>query len=149
MKVKIKERKDNPFLDRKELKGIIDHTGEATPSEEALREFLAKELNKDSEDIEVDKIFTFHGRQKSKFWAKELGAETTEKLKKEETEEKTEEETEEKGEDYEEFLGGTIGEGKDKIKSMDNPDYEKLLEIEKNNKDRKGMKKFLEGKIGE
>lgn len=150
MKVEIKERKDNPLMDRKELKGIIKHTSEATPSTEALKEFLAKDLDKDSEQIEIDKIFTFHGRQKSKFWAKEEGGETKSKQEtKKEEEEESEDEGQEDGENHEEILDGTIGEGKKAIKSMDNPDCEKLLEIEEKNKDRKGMKKFLKEKIGE
>ncbi|MFB6088694.1 MAG: 50S ribosomal protein L31e [Candidatus Aenigmatarchaeota archaeon] len=54
---------------------------------------------------------------------------------------------EESKEDLEGLLGGTISEAKKKINDMDNPDYDKLLKIEKNNKDRKGMKSFLEGKL--
>ncbi|MFP4045763.1 MAG: C2H2-type zinc finger protein [Candidatus Aenigmatarchaeota archaeon] len=56
---------------------------------------------------------------------------------------------EDEEEDYEQALSGTIGDGKKKINAMDNPDYEKLLEMEKENKDRKGMKQFLEGKLEE
>lgn len=144
MKVDIEERKENPLLERRELKGLIDHTGEATPSGDALKEFLSEELGTDKDNIEVDKIFTIRGMQKSKFWAKEFGKAT--EGKSEETEEEEEESAEE---DYEEILSGTISEGKEKIKDMDGPDYEELLEVEKENKDRKGMKQFLEKKSGE
>jgi ribosomal protein S24E len=165
MKANIEERKLNPLLERKELKGTVDHKGEATPSTQSLKEFLSKELSVDEDMIEVDKIFTISGMQKSRFWAKELevSEEAEEKEDKEvyECEECGKEFDSKRGlsihqsqahkeeEDYEEVLGGTISEAKDRINDMDSPDYEKLLEVEKANKDRKGMKKFLEDKLGE
>ena len=150
MKVDIKERKNNPLLDRKELKGIIDHTGEATPSSEALEKFLSEELGTEEDNIEVDKIFTIKGMNESKFWAKELGKATGGQSKgSNKTEEEEESSGEEEAENYEEVLSGTISESKEAVKGMENPDYEKLLEVEKENKDRKGMKQFLEKNIGE
>jgi ribosomal protein L31E len=68
------------------------------------------------------------------------------------SEEKEEEETEtaestSEDEEYEEALDGTVGEAKDNIEDLDNPDYERLLELEKEGKDRKTLKEFLESKI--
>lgn len=142
MKVNIEERKKNPLLDRKVIKGTIDHKDEATPSSESLKGFLSEELEADEESIEVDKIFTIRGMQKSKFWAKELG-EVEGTTEEEEGEEKTSSE-EEAGE----ILSGSISDAKDEIEDIENPDYERIMEIEKDNKDRKGMKKYLEKKIG-
>lgn len=50
-------------------------------------------------------------------------------------------------EDYSEAVSGTIGEAKEAISEMENPDYEALLEAEKEGKDRKTLKEFIEGKI--
>ncbi|MFP4115953.1 MAG: C2H2-type zinc finger protein [Candidatus Aenigmatarchaeota archaeon] len=50
---------------------------------------------------------------------------------------------EQETERYEEVLSGTITEAREVIDDMENPDFEALLEIEEENKDRKGMKKFL------
>lgn len=54
---------------------------------------------------------------------------------------------EEEKERYEEILSGTIGEGKEAIDDMENPDFDLLLEIEEENKDRKGMKEFIESQM--
>ncbi len=48
---------------------------------------------------------------------------------------------------YEDILGGSIADAKGKIDDMDDPDFELLMEVEEENKDRKGMKKFLEKNI--
>jgi len=45
---------------------------------------------------------------------------------------------------YEEILDGTISEAKEGIDDIENPDFEALLEIEEDNKDRKGMKKYIQ-----
>lgn len=167
MKVDITQRRDNPMLNRREIEGKVDHKDEATPSAEALKELLGKELGTDKENMEIDKIFTLKGKQESKFWAKEIGV--SEKKAEKSTEEKeyeceecgktfdtkrglsihksqTHEKTEEV--DYEEILSGTIAEAKEEIEGMENPDWERLLKTEKENKDRKGMKEYLEKKMG-
>lgn len=167
MKVDIKERNKNPLLERNELKGIIDHKNEATPSSETLKKFISKELDVEEEKVKIDKIFTLKGRQKSKFWAKEEGLSKDEAKSDKEEEFECEEcgktfdskrglsihqsqaHKEEEEVDYEEVVGGTISEAKDKINDMDNPDYEELLKAEKNGKDRKGMKKYLKPKVEE
>jgi ribosomal protein L31E len=46
--------------------------------------------------------------------------------------------------DYSEVVSGTIGEAKDAINEMASPDYEALLEAEKNGKDRKTLKDWIE-----
>jgi hypothetical protein len=81
-------------------------------------------------------------------------SEETEEQDEEETEEPEEEDSEEtdkpeedEEEDYEEILAGTVGEAKDGIDELNNPDYEKLLELEKEGKDRKTLKQFLESKL--
>jgi len=49
--------------------------------------------------------------------------------------------------DYSDVVGGTVGEAKDAISEMEDPDYEALLEAEKEGKDRKTLKEFIEGKM--
>ncbi|MEM7819321.1 MAG: hypothetical protein QXD48_00650 [Candidatus Aenigmatarchaeota archaeon] len=61
MKVKIVERKNNPYLKRDELVIEIDHTGECTPSKAALQQWLSKELGKDVEKIDIRNIFSSKG----------------------------------------------------------------------------------------
>lgn len=72
---------------------------------------------------------------------------------KEETEEEEEEtdaepekevETEDSTVNYDQIVSGTIGDAKEQIKEMDEPDFEALIEAEKDNKDRKTMKEYLE-----
>lgn len=50
-------------------------------------------------------------------------------------------------EDYSKAVSGTIGEAKEAISEIENPDYEALLEAEKEGKDRKTLKEFIEGEI--
>jgi len=42
---------------------------------------------------------------------------------------------------------GNVDEVKQQIRDLDNPDYEELLEQEKNGKDRKTVKEFIEGRM--
>jgi hypothetical protein len=49
--------------------------------------------------------------------------------------------------DYNDLLSGTVQEVKDGVREMDNPDYKAILKAEKNGKDRKTVKEFLERRI--
>lgn len=49
--------------------------------------------------------------------------------------------------DPEELIEGTVKEIKSKLKDADNPDYQKILELEKQNKDRVTLERFLENHI--
>jgi DNA-directed RNA polymerase subunit H len=51
--------------------------------------------------------------------------------------------------DYKKVLSENVPEAKKKIEKMKDPDYEKLIEIEKKNKDRKGMKEYLKEELKE
>jgi small subunit ribosomal protein S3 len=57
--------------------------------------------------------------------------------------------SEKEGPDYKKVLSNSISDAKKKIKKMDDPNYKKLMEVEKKNKDRKGMKEYLEDKLEE
>lgn len=69
----------------------------------------------------------------------------TEKPKEEKKPEK--EKSEKEGPDYKKVLSNSISDAKKKIEKMKEPDYKKLMEVEKKNKDRKGMKEYLKEKI--
>lgn len=65
-----------------------------------------------------------------------------------ESEESEEETVEESGEpDYEEIVSGTVSQAKDRVKELESPDYEAVLEAEKQNKDRKTLKQWLESRM--
>ena len=49
--------------------------------------------------------------------------------------------------DFKDVLEGTVDEVKDKIRNLDSPDFEGLLEAEKDGKDRKTVKEFIESRI--
>lgn len=102
-----------------------DECGKTFSTEEGLNMHIETTHTEDEEDTEEQ-------------------VETEDELEEEEKE--SEEETEE---DHKEILSGTISEAKEKIEDMEDPDYEKLLETEKENKDRKGIKSYLENKIEE
>jgi hypothetical protein len=50
--------------------------------------------------------------------------------------------------DFKDILEGTVDEVKDRIRDLDAPDYEGLLEAEEDGKDRKTIKEFLQSRIG-
>lgn len=46
--------------------------------------------------------------------------------------------------DYEKILSGTVNEVKERVANMENPDYERLMELEKDGKDRKTLLRHLQ-----
>ncbi len=46
--------------------------------------------------------------------------------------------------DYEEIVSGTVGEAKEQLQEMDDVDWDKALEAEEDNKDRKTLKEWIE-----
>lgn len=69
----------------------------------------------------------------------------------EETDDSTEEEPEEVSEDvdYNKIVGGTIGDAKDMIGELDDPDFDAIIKAEKSNKDRTTFLDWLESQKGE
>lgn len=78
----------------------------------------------------------------------EVEAEKEEEEHEETTHSKEEENEEEKTEkaeaNYEDIVGGTISDAKEKIAETDNPDFDAILKAEKTNKDRKTFKEWIE-----
>lgn len=69
--------------------------------------------------------------------------ESEETEEEEEAEDSTEEDS---GVDYSEIVSGTVGEAKEQLQELDDPDFSKALEAEKDNKDRKTLKEWLESR---
>lgn len=63
-----------------------------------------------------------------------------EQKKEEEQEEKEQREAEKR---YEEILSGTVDEAKNQISDLNNPDVDKIIEMEKDGKNRKTLLRFL------
>jgi hypothetical protein len=51
--------------------------------------------------------------------------------------------------DYEDLLSQNVGEVKSSIRDLDEPDYRQLLQLEREGKDRKTVKEFLENRLDE
>jgi ribosomal protein S24E len=154
METKITSLKNNPLLDRRDAEVEVDHTGEATPSKEDIKNRVAAEEDLNSDEIEVVSVYTGYGKNLSKAFlhvTQEMDLEEYEDQVEEtiEQEPETEEATETEGTgssdaDYEEIVSGTIGDAKDALNDMDSPDYDAALEAEKANKNRTTLVDWLE-----
>ena len=88
MEIIVKEERENPFFNRKELKLIIKHHQSPTPSREELKEELAKRYSCDKSQVLIDHIFSKKGIceaiAKVKILKEKPKIEEKEKIKKEE-----------------------------------------------------------------
>jgi len=149
MEAEISSLRHNPLLERTEIEVKISHEGEPTPSQEDVKDRLAAEEDWNSDELEVVTVKTGFGSNESTARLKlyqDIDLERYEDQLEEETVEPDQDtdSTSKSGPDYEEIVSGTIGEAKESLNGMEDPDYEKALEAEKNNKDRKTMKEWLE-----
>ncbi len=145
MEAKLESVKNNPLLDRKNVKITLTHTGEATPSIEDIKNRVAAENDLDQENIEIDTVKTPYGSQVSTAYAKVY--------QDFEYDESLEEETieEEKGDlpvgEFEETVSGTITEAKDELEEAETEGLKAALEAEKKNKDRKTLKQWIKDRL--
>ncbi len=68
MEITVKNKKENPLLQREELTGEITFTG-ATPSNQQLKEELSKKIGAQQEVIVIRHIYTTFGGGKAAFEA--------------------------------------------------------------------------------
>ncbi len=68
MKIEITEKKNNPLLSRKEIKGVLTFNT-ATPSNDDAEAALAKQFNIDKNCVRMKKIATRFGASKADFLA--------------------------------------------------------------------------------
>ncbi|PSH01588.1 MAG: hypothetical protein BRC27_01675 [Nanohaloarchaea archaeon SW_10_44_10] len=151
METQIASVRENPLLDRREIEVKLDHGGESTPSREDIKSRVAAENDLDTEKIEVETIYTGNGENSSTSRLKiyeefEYDEELEENPEEEQTADEKVEETE-VTEEYEDIVSGTITEAKDALGDMEEPDYEAALQAEKDNKDRKTLKEWLESQM--
>ncbi len=72
MEITIVEEKENPFLNRKEIKLRLRHVGEPTPSKAVLVKELASRYFVDETQVVIDYIFSIKGIGESFLKAKIL-----------------------------------------------------------------------------
>ena len=145
MEAQITSVKENPLLDRREVEVEVKHEKEATPSKEDVADRIAAENGLNTDEIDVDHVYTGYGNQISKAILKiHQEFEYDEDL-----EEKTIEEDEEVEvtQEYEEIVSGTITEAKKQLNDMDEPDFKAALEAEKENKNRATLTDWLESQL--
>ena len=70
MELQILEKKENPLLHRLELKFVVKHEKEKTPSREDVRNIIAANLNADKKRVILQYIHTPFGSNESKGYAK-------------------------------------------------------------------------------
>jgi small subunit ribosomal protein S24e len=70
MDIIIQEEKYNPFLKRRELKILVKHENEATPSKETIKNFLKGKFKVDDSQIKIDFILSKIGLAESLIKAK-------------------------------------------------------------------------------
>jgi small subunit ribosomal protein S24e len=70
MEITIQEEKYNPFLKRRELKILVRHENEATPSKETIKNFLKEKFKVDDSQIKIDFILSKIGLAESLIKAK-------------------------------------------------------------------------------
>ncbi|WEL23757.1 hypothetical protein [Candidatus Nanohalovita haloferacivicina] len=140
MEANITSVKENPLLDRREVEVSLNHEGEATPSEEDVKSRIAAENGIETENIEVESIYTGFGKQSSKATLKVMqDFEYDEDLEEEALEEEVE-----VTEDYRDAVAGTITDAKDTLQDMEDVDWDAAIEAEKDNKNRTTLIDWLE-----
>lgn len=70
MDIEITEKKENPLLDRMDVRFVIQHEGEKTPTREQVRKALASALGKKAELTVIDNMESHFGRGSTKGFAK-------------------------------------------------------------------------------
>lgn len=144
MKIKIDEKQENPLLERKELKVLIEHPGEPTPSEKELRSKISAQQDLDPKKVVIDTIKSSFGVSSSKAYirileeipedleekkeveeeTKEGEAEEIESSEKEESEESLDEDESEKPEESE----GVEKEVEEESPKEEKIDYEEIVD---------------------
>jgi len=70
MDIEISERKQNPLLGRWEVRFVVHHPNEKTPSRDAIREKLAGQLGGKKGNIVVDSMNSVFGKGTTKGYAR-------------------------------------------------------------------------------
>lgn len=145
MNAEIVSVKENPLLDRREAEVEVNHKEEATPSKEDVADRIAAENGLNTDEIDVEHIYTGYGKQISKAFLKiHQDFDYDEELEEDTIEEGEEVEV---TQEYEEIVSGTITDAKNELNEMEEPDYKAALEAEKGNKNRTTLIDWLENQL--
>ena len=145
MEAQIISVKENPLLDRREAEVQVKHEEEATPSKEDVADRIAAENGLNTDEIDVDHVYTGYGKQESKAILKiHQEFEYDEDLEKDAIEDDEELQV---TQEYEEIVSGTITDAKNQLKDMEEPDFKAALEAEKENKNRTTLTDWLENQM--
>lgn len=136
MELQVRQTTENPVMNRYELEICLEHEGEATPSQDDVKSRLAAEENLDSGDINVRSINGRFGNQNSIADVHVNGDAEFESL-----------EAESPGRDYTELLEDSVSEAKDALEELEDPDWDAVLKAEKEGKNRKTLKQWIENNI--
>ena len=147
MEVEITTVKENPLMDRREIKANVDHSGESTPSEEDISSRIAAENGIETENIEINHVYTNYGSNNSEAFLHVYEEFEYDEELKEETVDEEQDETKDASSEYTEIVSGTITEAKESLSDMDEPDYEAALKAEKADKNRTTLVEWLESQI--
>ena len=146
MESEIQTVQNNPLLDRREVKLLLNHEGEATPSEEDVKSRFAAEKDVEQENIEIKSIYTGFGKETS-----EASLQVYQEFEYEEeleTENLEEDDEADITPEMEEIVDQAITEVKEEISEDDEAELKAALEAEKQNRDRKTLKNWLKNKLG-
>ncbi|MCU0861548.1 MAG: 30S ribosomal protein S24e [Methanomassiliicoccales archaeon] len=75
MKVQIESKKENPLLERTEVRFSAEHAGEPTPARDAVRTAIAGAVGSTKEKVVIDKMETEYGKGLSMGYAKVYSSE--------------------------------------------------------------------------
>lgn len=148
MEATINTVRHNPLLERTEFVLDVEHEGEPTPSKESLLGRFTAEQDFDPEKVEVIGVETPFGQDSARARLYVHGEVDLDSY-----EEELEEEPVEAGGsgaegsadvDYEDLVDNTISDAKSELESIDSPDYNAVIEAEKQNKNRKTFLEWLE-----
>lgn len=70
MDIEINDKKQNPLLARWEVRFVVQHANEKTPSREQIREKLAAQLNAKKANVVVDSMNSVFGKGMTKGYAR-------------------------------------------------------------------------------
>ena len=70
MEIEIQSKKNNPLLNRMEVRFLVNHDKEGTPRRESIRQGLAEKLNVSKDTIFVDHMRSAYGIQRTEGYAK-------------------------------------------------------------------------------
>ncbi len=129
--------------DEIEIEGI--HTRFGTPVSVADLK-VTQEMDLEEYEEEVETTEERLGKQEEELETEEVEEAGDTSGQEEPEEETAEDETEETTADYEEIVSNTISDAKEQLKDIENVDWKKVIEAEKNNKNRKTFKQWLESR---